>query len=183
MPTNTTVTKVNVAAQKAKVEAQFTALVNGINTLLGNVTTFDFASGSIAKADVVSKFSARVAAAEKTKAARIALHQAVLEETQIAQQVAPYRADMKSYLVYRYGKSSPTLQVFGFTPAKTPQRSAVAKAQGVVKAKATNKALGPTGKKQRKAAAKAIANATPAATPAPANGSTPTPAPVATVTK
>lgn len=63
IPTNTTVSKMNVSQLKAKVEAQFTALVNGINTLLTNVTEFDFTSGMIAKADLVSKFSSRIAAA------------------------------------------------------------------------------------------------------------------------
>jgi hypothetical protein len=181
MTAGTTVGKINVAAQRAKVEAQFTALVNGIDTELAGVTTFDFATGSIAKTDLVSKFSSRITAAEKTKAARLALHAAVQEEAQIAKQVAPYRRDMKAFLVSKYGKDSPKMQVFGFTQAKTPQKSAKAKAQGVAKARATREAVGPIGKKQRKAAAAAIASAAPA--PAPAATPAPAPAPAPIVNK
>jgi hypothetical protein len=180
MTTSTTVGKINVAAQRAKVEAQFTALVNGINTLLTSVTTFDLATGAISKTDLVAKFSSRISAAEKTKAARLALHAAVAEEAQIALQVTPYRRDFKAYVVSKYGKNSPTLQVFGFTQAKTPQKSALAKAQGVAKAKATRAATGTKGKKQRKAAAEAIANATPAASPAPTPAPATAPAPIVT---
>jgi hypothetical protein len=171
----------NVSQLKAKVEAQFTALVNGINTVLIDVTQFLFASGTIAKADLVSKFSSRIAAAENTKAARLALHNAVAAEAKIAAEVAPYRTDMRNYLVMRYGKGSPMLQTFGFTQAKVPQTGAVARAQGVTKALATRKALGTKGKKQRKLAAKALKQtpaqpAAPAASPVPVQPSPPAPA-------
>jgi hypothetical protein len=172
VPTNTTVAKINVSQLKAKVEAQFTALVNGINTVLASVTTFELATATIAKKDLVDKFSSRIAAAEKSKAARLALHTAVAEETKLAAEVAPYRRDMRAFLVSRFGNGSPTLQVFGFTPAKATQKSATAKAQGVAKAKATRQALGTKGKKQRKTAAKALATA-PAQTPVAAPSPTP----------
>jgi hypothetical protein len=149
------------------VEAQFTALVNGITTVLIDVTQFVFASGTIAKADLVNRFSSRIAAAENTKAARLALHNAVAAEAKVAAEVAPYRIDMRNYLIMRYGKSSPMLQTFGFTQAKAPQKSAAAKAAGVAKARATRAAIGTKGKKQRKLAAKAL-NEPPAQPPAPA---------------
>jgi hypothetical protein len=179
-PSHTTVSKINVSQLKAKVEAQFTALVNGINTVLTAVTTFDFATGMIAKSDLVSKFSSRIAAAEKTKAARLALHNAVAEEAKVAAEVAPYRVDMRNYLLSKYGKGNPMLQTFGFTQAKAPQKSASAKAAGVAKARATRAAIGTKGKKQRKLAARALHEA-PAQPPAPAPSPAPAPqaAPVA----
>jgi hypothetical protein len=164
----------NVSQLKAKVEAQFTALVNGLNTVLTDETVFKFADGDVAKADLVTRFSSRIAAAEKTKAARLALHAAVAAEAKVAAEVAPYRADVRAYLVYRFGKGSPILQQFGFTQAKVPQTGAVARAQGVTKAVATRKALGTKGKRQRKQAAKAL-NQTPAQPAAPA--ASPVPAP------
>ena len=174
-PTSFTVGKVNVSAQKAKVEAQFTALVNGVETLLTDVTTFLFRNQQVPKTQVVTVFSARIAAAEKTKAARIALHQAVMDEKAAAAAAKPLVSDVKGFVTNRYGKDSPTLQQFGFTPAKAPQKSAASKASGVAKAKATKQALGPTGKKQRRTAAKALnaqaAGNAPAATPAGTNGS------------
>jgi hypothetical protein len=181
LPTNTTVSKVNVSQIKAKVEAQFTALVNGINTMLTDVTQFLFASGTLAKADLVSKFSDRIAAAEKTKAARLALHAAVADEEKVAAAVAPYRTDLRAYLVSRFGKGSPTLQVFGFTPAKATQKTAASKATSAAKAKATRAGIGTKGKKQRKLAAKAF-NETPTQPQAPAP-SPAAPAPAAPVAK
>jgi hypothetical protein len=177
MTTGTTVGKINVAEQRAKVEAQFTALVNGINTLLTDVTNFIFQNQQVPKTQVVSRLQARIDAAEKTKTARLALHAAVAAEALVVADVTPLRADMKTYLQSRYGKSSPTMQTFGFTQNKTPQKSAAAKAAGVAKAKATRAAIGTKGKKQRKAAAEAITAPAPVQAPA----TTPAPA-LATVT-
>ena len=92
----------------------------------------------------------------------------------VAAAVAPYRRDMRSYLVSKYGPNSPTLQAFGFTQAKAPQKSAAAKAAGVAKAKATRAAIGTKGKKQRKLAAQAV-NDAPVQPPAPAPSPPPAP--------
>jgi hypothetical protein len=156
LTTNTTVTQINVAAQRAKVEAQFTALVNGINTQLTDVTTFTFREMQIPKTQVVSRLQARIDAAEKTKAARIAFHNAVVAEAQTVADTTPLVADLKTFLQSRYGKASSKLQTFGITQAKTPQKSVAAKGVGVAKAKATRVALGTKGKKQRKAAIEAL---------------------------
>jgi hypothetical protein len=165
LTTSSTVAKVNVAEQRAKVLATFTMLVNALGTDLPDVTTFLFRDQTITKADAITKLSARITAAENTKAARLALQAAVAAETQIAQEVAPIRSDIKGFLSNRFGKNSPKLQKFGFTPAKTPQKSVASKAQGVAKAKATREALGTKGKKQRKAAAAAIVAPAPVQAP------------------
>jgi hypothetical protein len=162
------------------VEASFTALVNGIDTVLTDVATFVFASGTIAKADLVNTFSSRIAAAEKTKAARLALHNAVAEEAKIAAAVAPYRVDMRNYLIMRYGKGSPMLQTFGFTQAKVPQVGAVVRANAVTSARHTREAIGTKGRKQRKLAAKALKQtppqpAAPATAPVPVQPASPVP--------
>jgi hypothetical protein len=177
LTTGTTVGQINIAAQRAKVEAQFTALVSGINTQLTDVTTFVFQDAQVPKTQVVSRLQARIDAAEKTKAARLAFHAAVAAEAQTVADTTPLVADLKAFLQSRYGKTSPKLQTFGITQAKTPQKSVAAKAAGVAKAKATRAALGTKGKKQRKAAVEALeASAT---VQAPATTS-PVPAPVTT---
>jgi hypothetical protein len=185
IPANTTVGKINIATQRAKVEAQFTALVNGINTYVTD-TTMVLGDQTIAKTAVVGRLQARINAAEATKAARIALHNAVAAEALTVTDTAPLVVDLKAYFQGRFGKTSPKLQTVGFTQAKVPQKSAASKAAGQAKAKATKAALGPTGKKQRKAAAKALtANAaapapatTPATPPAVAAPTAPATAPV-----
>ncbi len=170
IPAGTTVGKINIAAQRAKVEAQFTALVNGINTFVSE-TTILLGDQSILKVQVVSRLQARINAAEATKAARLALHAAVAAEALTVADTTPLVADLKVFFQGRFGKTSPKMQSVGFTQAKVPQKSAASKAKGAAQAKATRAAIGPTGKKQRKAAAAALkasaAVEAPAATPAP----------------
>ena len=165
MTTGTTVGKINVAEQRAKVEAQFSSLITGIDTLLTDVTTFLIGDQQILKPQVVSRLQARIDAAERTKAVRLALHAAVAAEALTVADTNPLRADLKTYCQGRYGKTSPKMQLFGFTQAKVPQKSAVAAAKGVAKAKATRAAIGTKGKKQRKAAAAAIVAPVPAGPP------------------
>jgi len=155
IPAGTSVGKINIATQRAKVEAQFTALVNGINSLVPD-TTMVLGDQTIAKTVVVSRLQARINAAEATKAARIALHNAVAAEALTVADTTPLVVDLKAFFQGRFGKTSPKLQTVGFTQAKVPQISAATKASGAAKATATKKAVGPTGKKQRKAAAAAI---------------------------
>jgi hypothetical protein len=165
--TDTTIGKINVAELRAKVLAQFTAMVNGIDTELTDITAFVFREQPIQKTQVVSRLEARIAAAENTKVARLALHAAVSAEALTVGDTAPLLVDLKAFLHSRYGKSNPKLQIFGITQAKTPQTSAVARARGVAKGRATRAAIGTKGKKQRKAAAQALAT-TAAAVIAPA---------------
>jgi hypothetical protein len=149
------------------VEAQFTALVNGINTQVPE-TTMVLGDQTIAKTVVVSRLQARINAAETTKAARLALHNAVAAEALTVADTTPLVVNLKAFFQGRFGKGSPKMQTVGFTEAKVPQISAQAKAAGAAKATATKKAVGPTGKKQRKAAAAAIKATAAVQAPAPA---------------
>jgi hypothetical protein len=74
------------------------------------------------------------------------------------------RAGIKQFLQSRYGKDSADLQMFGFTPAKVPQRSVAGKVKGVAQNKATRVARGTRGKKQKSV----IKGASPAMTAKPA---------------
>jgi hypothetical protein len=159
--TDTTVGKINVAELRAKVRAQFTAMVSGIDTELTDIVAFVFREQPIQKTQVVSRLQARIAAAENTKVARLALHAAVAAEALSVADTAPLLVDLKSFLQSRYGKSNPKLQTFGITQAKTPQKSTLAKARGVAKGRVTRAVLGTKGKKQRKAAVQALAAGAP----------------------
>ena len=64
----------DIAAQKATVEAVFTALIKGITNDLPTVDPFNLGGKAIPRATVLSSLQARIDAAEKTKAARTAFH-------------------------------------------------------------------------------------------------------------
>ncbi len=180
MATNNTATTAgtNIAAQKADLEASFTALVKGINTELPTVDTFVLSGKTLLRASVLGTLQARIAASEETKAARTAFHLAVESERAVALDANALRADLKVWLQAHYGAKSTKLQEFGFTPRKRGTTTAATKAAGVQKAKATKKVRGIVGKKQRKlikAPAQPASTAAPAPTAAPA-----APAPTAT---
>jgi hypothetical protein len=164
---NTTLSKINIAAQKADAEAQWKTLAQGIASDLGDVASFVINGATFTKDAVVAKVQSRIDAAEKTKAARTVLHACVAAERVLQTDVAPLRAGLKTFLQSRYGKTSAELQKFGFTPAKVPQRSAIAKADGVAKARATRKARGTKGSKQKAPIKGTVATNTAPATTSP----------------
>src|SRR5258708_13072153 len=147
--TNTTLSKVNIASQKAAIEAEYKALLKGIQTELNDVTSFMINQIVVRKQSLMERFQAAIDAAEKTKTDRTALHASVAAERTLQLEVAPLRKGLKRFLESRYGNSSAELQKFGLTPAKVPQRPAATKATGVTKAKATRVARGTKGKKQK----------------------------------
>jgi hypothetical protein len=179
----TTLTQVNITTQKVDVEAEYTALANGMSTDLPDITSFLMAHTTYAKDDLVTRFKAFLAAIEATKSARTALHLAVANERALLKQVAPLRAQLKTYLGLRFGKNSPEMQKFGFTQAKVPKTPVASKAEGIVKNKATRAVRGTASKKQKsKIKAPAVTAPAVAATPvapATASASSPTASPAA----
>jgi hypothetical protein len=140
----------NISAQKADRVAEFAALIKGITTDLTNVDPFVLAGQSLPRTLVLGRLQARIDAAEKTKAARTAFHLAVEDERAVALDADQLRADLKVWLQAHFGSKSTRLQEFGFTPRKPNKKSAVAKAEGAARAKATRTVRGTKGKKQKK---------------------------------
>ncbi|HZU82014.1 MAG TPA: hypothetical protein VE987_03810 [Polyangiaceae bacterium] len=151
MATTNTSPTTNIAAQKATIQAIYRKLVDGIQSELAGVDPFVIANQTISRADLLKRFEDRIAASEASKSARSAWRTAVESERTLAQAVEPLRAGIKRLLQMRFGPKSNKLQDFGFTPAKTPKKTAQAKATGVVKAKATRAARGTKGAVQKKA--------------------------------
>ncbi len=188
MSTNT-VSQVNIATQKVTVEAEYLALITGFGTDLAGVDPVVLLGTSYARSDLLARFQSRIDASKATKAARAGLRTAVSSEQALEADVEPLRQAMKQYLQSRFGKNSPKLQAFGFTEAKKPQKTAKAKANAVVKMKATRDARHIMGKKQRlEIKAPAVpADETPgpapeaSATPATTAPATPAPAPTTAV--
>ena len=92
-------------------------------------------------------------------------------------------AGLRQALLTAFAATPDTLADFGLTPRKKPVVKAQTKATAATKAKATRKALGTKGKKQKKAAKKAVsgtANATANANATATATETPTATPTAT---
>jgi hypothetical protein len=168
---STTTTPINVSSQRATLAALLAALVNGINTELAGVDPFVFDGTTYPRADLLARIQAVLDAIARVKAARTALQQAVASQRAALAEGRALRAGMKRNLQAKYGPTSPKLQLFGFTPARTPKPTAATKAQAQVKAKSTRVARGTKGKKAKLAihgAPAPVAPATPPAAPAPA---------------
>ncbi len=172
MAANTT-----ISTQKVDIEAVYESLIAGINTELAGIDSFVLGKQTIARADLLSRFQARIDAAHAVKTSRAALQKLVADERAADASVKPVRALMKSYLQARYGKASPELQSFGFAQTRAGKATAQVKATAVVKAKATRQARGTKGPKQKKAIKGTPATtATAPASPATATAATTAPA-------
>jgi hypothetical protein len=147
--TNTTISQVNIAAQKATILATYQALITGLNDAPADLQSYVIASKTYTKAELVTHFQGRIDAAKKTIAARTALHLAVVSEKEVATLVAPLRAGLKTVLQGRFGRGAAELQQFGFTPQKKAQRAATTKAAAVLQNRSTRDARGTKGKKQK----------------------------------
>jgi hypothetical protein len=140
----------SITTTKLSVEAEYRALISGINTELVGVDTFALAGQSLTRVDLLARLQSRVDAAEATKAAQAAWHNAVQSEHAVNTEIAPLRTAMKAILVARYGKDSQKLQLFGYPPTMPAKKTVAIKGLGVVRAKATRTARHTMGKKQKK---------------------------------
>ncbi|MDP8999465.1 MAG: hypothetical protein M3O46_05075, partial [Myxococcota bacterium] len=135
---------------KADLGALYRALIHGINTQLAGVDSFVLGKQTFSRADLLARLQSRIDAAEAVKANRATLQKSVADERTADSSMKPLRAQMKSYLQARFGKVSPELQDFGFTPTRKAKPSAVVKAAAVSRAKATRVARGTKGTQQKK---------------------------------
>jgi predicted RNA-binding Zn ribbon-like protein len=144
-----------------------------IITALGNLNVTEYVLGgkTYAKADLVSAFQSYVNAASQTASDKKSYQNDVIAETAMANSTRTLRSLLKTFLQSRFGKTSPELTPFSFSPTKTTKKTVEVKAVAVAKTERTKKALGTMGKDQRKKAIKAIA-AQPLTEPAPASSAT-----------
>jgi hypothetical protein len=138
-----------ILTTKLTVEAEYTALIAGIQSLPD--TSFTLNGVTYLKADLVQLLQKRVDAAEATKTSKAAWLANVQAERESDAQVAPLRAAMKGLVQTRFGKNSPKVRDFGFAPAKPRVTTPAKKAAGALQMLATKKVRGVMGKKQRKA--------------------------------
>ena len=141
---------------KVAAEVSYQTLVNGLGTVLGNVSSFELPSGTYTRAELIGQFQQRIAAAEATKTSNTTWRDNVAAEREIAAATDPLREQVRQLAIARLGKSSPKLKQLGFTPAKKRQVPVATKAQAQVKAKGTRALRGTKGADQKKAADAAL---------------------------
>jgi hypothetical protein len=142
-------TIINISSLKASTEAQFRAAIDGVNTLLTDLTVVYVNGRPVSRADLLQILGNRISAAEATKAARLGLHKAIENEQAVDAEARPARSALKLVVQSRYGKNSPQVQSFGFSQNKRPKTPAATKAAAVEKSKATRTARHTMGPKQK----------------------------------
>jgi hypothetical protein len=144
---------------KIAAEVSYQTLVNGLGTVLANVSSFELPSGTYTRGQLIGQFQQRIAAAEATKASNTTWRENVAAERELAAVTDPLRDQVRQVAIARLGKASAKLKQLGFTPAKKRQVPVATKAEAQSKAKGTRALRGTKGVDQKKAADAALAAA------------------------
>jgi hypothetical protein len=158
---------------KVDLEAQFQALIAGLLAYYQPSDPFIMSDGTYTRDQLIARFQAFVSAAEHTKSDYQTWRTDVASEQALLTQVLPLRAGVRGIVQARFGKQGPQVLQFGFTPAKTPVRTAASKALAAQKGAATRKARGTLSKKEKAAIHGTVPTVT-AGAPAPQAGSSTT---------
>jgi hypothetical protein len=129
-------------------------------------TQFVLGGKTYTKAAILGMLSTYVDAHQATATRRQAWKAAVGEQETALTNARPVRAQIKTFLQGRLGKTSPDLTRYGFEPAKVPTRTVAKKATAIAKNMATRKARNTMGSKQKKEVTGASTTTAPAAPPA-----------------
>jgi hypothetical protein len=130
----------SVSSAKVAAEVSYQTLVTGLPVVFVGESSFILPSGTYTLAELLGPFQKRIAAAEATKAAEIAWHDAVAAERPIAEQADALRKEVKQLTAGRFGASSSVLSQLGYTPDKPRKVSVAIKAASAAKSAATRKA-------------------------------------------
>ncbi len=147
-PVITTVANDSNTATKEDVELAYQTLVTGLQANYQPTDLFTIDGGQQPTSALVGTFQRRIAAAEATKAAKDAYHEAVQAERAADQVARPMRAGLKTYFQSQLGKTSPKLKVYGFVPLRVTVRTPAEKAEAAAKGAATKAAGGKKAKKK-----------------------------------
>jgi hypothetical protein len=161
-------------------------MIVGIQQYLSKLTTMTVGSQSLAPADIVAIFQARVASSQAAQTANAARTAAVKADRDKRTQTAPVVKAFKRVVQGMYSESPEILAVFGLQPLRVGTTTVATKAAAVEKTLATREARHTMGKVQKKdikgtpPSASTGSTATPAPTAAPVATQTPvaSPAPV-----
>jgi hypothetical protein len=137
------------SATKSALQTAYVGLIAGLQANYQPDYVFQLVTGDKTTSQLVAEFQQYVQATETTKASYQAYRADVQAERQIAAQVDPDRAAVRSVMEARYGKSGTQLLQYGFIPQKARQSTALSKATAVLKNEATRTARGTKGSKAK----------------------------------
>jgi hypothetical protein len=174
---------------RATKQAHDAQVIVGIKKDLQNVTSLPLNGDTYTPSSLVAFIQSRIDAANKVATTKAAWTDATKQYDTVDAKATGVVTGLKQYVLNAFGKTSPMLAGFGFTPRKVTILTPEQKAQAVAKRAATRAARGTkgpvaklavTGETVKLAALEAAAakNATPPVAPSPA----PSPGPAAAST-
>jgi len=146
--------------KKNDVAATLTTCANGLTANYPATKSWVLGTKTYARGDILNMLQAAITAAQNTKAAHDAWLAAVAAEQAQLAQLRPVLNGLHDALGAEWGRASPKMGEFGFTPEKPAVRTAAQKAASAAKARATRAA-----KKAALATVGAAAPVAPAAAP------------------
>jgi hypothetical protein len=147
-------------------------VIDGIQKFFAQQATLAFGSRTMAPADVVKVFQDRISTGKAVVQAEASRTAAVKADRDKRAETARVVSAFRRFVTATFTESPDTLATFGLKAPKASKKTVEVKGQALAKGKATRKARGTMGSKQKKA----VHGAAPAASssPAPATGTTPT---------
>jgi hypothetical protein len=125
-------------------------VLSGVEKRFPRGETYRFDGKSYSRDELAAVFRAQIDALNEIRAARAALAVAVSKERTAAQRVRALTPRVVAYVGERFGTTADVFADFGWElPKKPGPKTTAAKLAGVVRGKATRKARGTMGKKQR----------------------------------
>jgi hypothetical protein len=152
---------------RTAVQARDTKIVAGIAKRLQSVQSLSLLGTAYTPVSLTALFQSQIGSIGNIAALRAQLKDALQADRALARQMTALVRALRNYLVNVFGSSSEVLGDFGFPFNRTSKAKPATKVAAAVKARATRKARGTMGSKQKKAIKGATpASPSPAATPA-----------------
>jgi len=139
------------ATNKTTTLARDAQVIAGIQKHLQNTSSLPLVGSTYTPADLVKLVQSRIDASGQSDATKATWHSSVLAGETLNTKLTPVLRALRQYVINVFGATSPVLADFGFVPPKSATRTPEQKAASAAKAKATRKARGTMGKKQKKA--------------------------------
>ncbi len=132
------------------IQGQDQLLIAGIlQDLEGLPTTMGLGGTQYTPQEIAAFFQARIDAANRIITARAAWTAAIAEFEELNRRAKVLLPDLRNVLLGNFGPDSEKLSHFGFAPPRRPKLTVEQRRAASEKAKATRKARGTLGKKQK----------------------------------
>jgi hypothetical protein len=143
-------------------------MVDGVSQYMSQLASIHVAGHSMTPAEMVQLLQSRLDAAKAVIEAEAALRAAIQAERDLRVKTATTVSSLRQLVGGMFSQAPDMLAVFGLKPRKGSSLSAEARAQAVLKGRATRKARHTMGKKQKLAIKGALPETSPTAPATPA---------------